>query len=56
MDKPPQCDTCGDYAPYGDARNQWLDIHLSRTHRIWWWLRRKIGKAPTPNKSQGASE
>lgn len=41
--KAPQCPYCGNIAPYGDARHQWMNLHLnSWRHRGWWKLRPKF--------------
>lgn len=46
--KAPQCPYCGDIAPYGDARHQWLRAHLdSHLHR-WWWGFKKLFKKGGP--------
>mgnify|MGYP000470501394 CR=1 FL=1 len=32
--RPPRCRWCFDEAPFGDARNQWLAVHGSITHKL----------------------
>lgn len=42
----PTCPYCGSIATHGDSRLVWISMHLdSRSHRWWWTLKRKFGKA-----------
>lgn len=34
-EKAPVCVYCGDVAPYGDARNNWISYHHSFLHKLY---------------------
>lgn len=36
----PVCPHCGAVAPYGDARHQWLRVHIDSAIHRWWWAAR----------------
>lgn len=41
-EKAPVCVYCGDVAPYGDARNNWITFHHSLIHRLYYTKIRKV--------------
>jgi hypothetical protein len=42
-ERAPVCSHCGEVAPYGDERHQWLSAHNNGFHRGWWKIKRKLG-------------
>lgn len=36
----PNCDLCGDKAPFGDERNYWIGYHQSWYHKLHYTIKR----------------
>jgi len=45
LERAPVCIHCGDVAPYGDPRIQWISHHQSGIHRWWQKMKRKWRKS-----------